>query len=88
MKVKDMKLYHGLTGNDASPAVTGWTRGAVVSAIVALTNMVILLVPIAAATQAVILTGVIPAVVLFSFVLFGYLDKKFSKYLGDKNGYS
>ena len=83
MKVSDMKLYHGLTGNDASPTVTGWTRGAVVSAIVALTNMAVLLLPLAAATQATILTGIVPGVILFSFVLFGYLDKKFSKYTGD-----
>lgn len=84
MQVKEMKLYHGLTGNNTSPTVTGWTRGAVVSAIVAFTNMLVLLLPLAAATQATILTGIVPGVILFSFVLFGYLDKKFSKYVGDE----
>ena len=83
MQYRNTKLYHGLTGNDTTPTVTGWTRGAVVGAIVAFVNMLVLLLPIAAATSAVILTGVMPGVVLFSFVLFGYLDKKFSKYIDD-----
>ena len=81
MRFKEMKIYHGLTGNDTTPTVTGWTRGAVVSAIVGLTNMAVLLLPLAVATQATILTGVVPGVILFSYVLFGYLDKKFSKYI-------
>ena len=83
MQIQKTRLYHGLTGNDTTPIVTGWTRGAFVSAVVALVNMTVLLVPIAVATQAVILTGVVPMVVLFAFILFGYLDKKFSKYVED-----
>ena len=83
MRFNEMRLYHGLTGNDTTPTVTGWTRGAVVSAVVALTTMAVLLLPLAAATQATILTGIVPGVILFSFVLFGYLDKKFSKYVDD-----
>ncbi len=86
MKFSETRLYHGLTGNATKPTVTGWTRGAVVSAVVAFTNMLVLLLPLAAVTQATILTGIVPGVILFSFVLFGYLDMKFSKYTGEEDG--
>ena len=86
MKLAETKIYHGITGNDTKPTITGWTRGAVVSAVVAFTNMLVLLLPLAAATQATILTGIVPGVILIAFVLFGYFDMKFSKYVGEEDG--
>lgn len=83
MNLQETRLYHGLTGNATPPIVTGWTRGAFVSATVGLINMAVLLLPLTAATAATIMTGLIPMTVLVAFVLFGYLDQKFSSYLGD-----
>lgn len=83
MKLQETRLYHGLTGNATAPSVTGWTRGAFVSAIVALTQMAVILLPLSAATSATIMTGVIPMTILIAFVVFGYLDQKFSSYIGD-----
>ena len=68
-------LYHSLVGNDAPPEQTGFTRGVVMGAIVAVVNTVLLFIPMDDGQKVQVMTAMNPALLLLSFVAYGFLDR-------------
>ena len=75
MNWRETRAVHALIGNDAPEVQTGFTRGIVATGLASIANTILILLPIDAEATVQLMAAMNGALIMGSFLLFGFLDR-------------
>ena len=75
MKLRETRAAHALIGNDTPPVQVGFTRGIVATGLASIANTILLLLPVDAEVKVQLLVAMNPALIMASYLIFGFLDR-------------